>query len=376
MKQYIAILGNTPELSALELGQPWSGGQVLLLPNQPNLARLGGTIKVAEQWLTVPHNLADIEQVYQALEHLAQASTDKKSRIVFGFSVYAGDTSVTHYTVQEYAKKLQRLGITWKQRLRQQGVAARYVASREPDLSSVIVTREHLLENQTDFVIVLRANDCIIGRTVAVQDYHGFSQRDYGRPERDRFAGMLPPKVARMLINIAQPRPTDVILDPFCGSGTIVQEALWLGFRQVIGSDIAAASITATNANIAWAKLPSPRLLCSDVLKLPQHLPLHSVDIIVSEGQLGPQQAHPNKTVIQPLEKFYQAVFPVLVKLIRPSGRIILALPAWKQSNGLTIMELSKTISKAGLKPFHQPIFYGRQTATVLRQIFFLKYQL
>lgn len=371
---YIAILGNTPELSALELDVPYRGGQAVLIQHTtPDIQQLGGVIKIAEHWLTLPWSG---DQLPHELEQAILADLKQKTgngKLQFGISVYAGDATISQATIKRCVKYLQRAGITWKQAIKQAGHMARFVTSNEPGLSSVIVTREHLLARQTDYVVVLETNRLLLGRTIAVQDYRGFSERDYGRPQRDAFSGMLPPKVARMMLTIAtRHNLTLTVLDPFCGSGTIIQEALTLGYRQVIGSDISQKCIDDTKANLAWADLPEPRLMCSNVLALSRLLPPRSIDAIVSEGYLGPVQPKQIQPVLRELTDFYQSVFPVLAELLQPKGKMVLALPSWNVGDKLVTMPLDQTIAQVGLHQFHKPIFYSRHTAKVVRQLLFL----
>ena len=63
------------------------------------------------------------------------------------------------------------------------------------------------------------------------------------KPYRDMRRGMLPPKLARSLVNLAigAKSPSDMtILDPFCGTGTVLMEAMLLG-THVVGTDLAPA---------------------------------------------------------------------------------------------------------------------------------------
>ncbi|EKD75944.1 MAG: putative DNA methylase [uncultured bacterium] len=358
----LAILGNTPELSALELGVEWEGGQIAVLKHEVDFNILGGTVKIAE---VIDRPLDDV------LEILKTIAPDHK--IVFGFSVYTGDNSITAAKVKEHAKALFDYGMRWKKQLKAAGRSVRFVVSQEPALSSVIVQKEHLLRDHTDFVIALYHDKTIIARTSTVQDFKDFSQRDFGRPQRDAFSGMLPPKVARMMVNIAAADKHALsLLDPFCGSGTVIQEALSMGFTDVIGSDISQKCIDDTETNLAWENLPIPPLFCSDVLQLQHQLPDHSIDIIVTEGYLGPVQPKRTDAIYNELTSFYEAVFPVLARLLKPHGRIVIALPSWNLDNGLLELPLDTIIAQAGFKSFHQPINYSRQIAKVVRKIFFL----
>lgn len=369
-KPWLAVLGTTPELSALELGVEWGGGQVAELDAEPDIAKLGGTIKVARVVGECTRNLAGFSQLFELLSQLSPTE-----KLVFGFSVYAGDKVITDSILKQYSKNLVRTGIDWKKKLRTPERSVRYVESKEPALSSVIVTREHLIPQQTDLVLVVYPNTIVLARTTAVQDYKEFSHFDYGRPERDHQSGMLPPKVARMMVNIAtQQNFTDkTILDPFCGSGTVLQEALLLGAKTIIGSDLSAKAIADTKSNLEWAKLPVPQLLVCDVLKLAEQIPPQSIDCIVGEGYLGPTHPEGIPKIHLELSSFYQKVIAALPKLLKPNGRVVLAVPSWKRRDGLLTMSLDSTIARAGFTQWHTPISYGREHAQVVRQIYFLQ---
>jgi tRNA (guanine10-N2)-dimethyltransferase len=294
-------------------------------------------------------------------------------KLRFGFSIYPGDKTITGSMIQNYSKKLRPLGITWKKALRELGKSVRLVESREPVLSSVIVKKEHLLETKSDFILAVYNKEIIVAQTCAVQDYQTFSKQDYGRPQRDPQSGMLPPKVARMLFNIARPTMDDTILDPFCGSGTVLQEALLLGYTKVIGSDVSKKSIADSQANLNWLKLPTIPLYAHDILTINQIIPAQSINCIVSEGDLGPVQPNKTEQIHRQLSQFYQTVLRTLPTILASGARVVLALPSWRRSYDTLTLDLEPTLSQH-FSSFHSPIFYSRPDATVVRQIYFLKY--
>jgi tRNA G10 N-methylase Trm11 len=59
--------------------------------------------------------------------------------------------------------------------------------------------------------------------------------------------GMLPPKLARMMINLT--KNNTAIYDPFCGLGTVLIEALHMGRIHILASDISEAMVSATEKN-------------------------------------------------------------------------------------------------------------------------------
>lgn len=378
---HLAILGNTPELSSLELERlglkpSWPGGQVAEIAKTIPLEQLGGTVKMAETISTIGRDMNNINKLLIELQNINTQDT----KLRFGFSVYAAEDGISNKVLQHYSKKLRAIGIEWKKKLRSATQSVRLVESKEPDLSSVIVNKEHLLDHQTDFIIGIRKKDILLGRTIAVQDYKAYSDRDFGRPQRDHHSGMLPPKIARMMVNIAQPNSQDVLLDPFCGSGTILQEALSLGYNNLIGSDISKKAIEDTAANLKWLSeqkvvtIPKkiPLHVC-DVLKLGDVIQPQSVNCIVGEGYLGPVQPKKTEKIHRQMTQLYGNALPVLADVLVPGGRIVLAVPAWQRYEDILTLPLEGMLANIGLSEFHEPIFYSRQEAKVVRQIICLE---
>ena len=262
------ILGSHPALSIAEIatilgpGKDYSKAskEILLLDDidqAPEVLqeRLAGTVKIGSIVSEVKKiNQAEVADLIVSLIPAAQHSggrTDdvEAKRISYGISTYACGAPIN-----ELASEGKRLGMAVKKRLKENSLSSRFVSCNTSALTTAAVTGEKLLETGGEFVLIAMPGKILIGQTRTVQDFVAWSNRDYGRPKRDTKSGMLPPKLARMMINLSR---ADVdkatILDPFCGSGTIISEAVAMGFECLIGSDVSDKAVKDARENLVVA---------------------------------------------------------------------------------------------------------------------------
>lgn len=399
--QYFFVLGRHPELSKAEIHSVLSHdrneydvrvahGVVLIVDAEKPLdfsvlaRRLGGVTKMGEVIHEIPIAGSRMDAISQYLGTLDAdavfAPGRNGSRTEFGFSVYSLTSDTVPYRT---AKHLEREGIRLKKRLKEtRGHAIRFVTSRHHDLSSVVIGENHLLETGGDLCFFLAEETVVVGRTRAIQPYAEYSARDYGRPERDARSGMLPPKLAQMMVNLAGAPRDATVLDPFCGSGTIPQEALLLGYSHVIASDISAAAVRDTKANLLWLGgefdvAVEPRVFVSDARDLGDHLRPASVDAIVTEPYLGPpltgRESRENlERNARELSALYSGALRVFARLVKPGGRLVMVVPAFRVREG----EIHLALSWGGFRSVHFPdwidtrkFFYGRDDQHLLRNI-------
>ena len=261
-----------------------------------------------------------------------------------------------------------RLGINLKIELKNLGYKVRLVESRDDSLSSVIVTQEKLIEQGADILVMKINNQTLIGRTLAVQKFKDYSFRDYSRPARDTSRGLMPPKLAKMMLNLSGAELEDSVLDPFCGSGTILAEGLLMGFKNLVGTDIDKKAIEKTEGNISWltdnvrnAHVRSLQLFACDALKI--HEEIEKIDYIVTEADLGPFNFNEKKK--KEFEYFYSRVLQEFKKL-NPK-KIVIAVPAWRVGDKIIKLDL-----KTDYKIINR-LIYGRENANVLREIYILE---
>lgn len=336
------------------------------------MAQLGGTIKIAE----VKRQLEKIESIdfkKEALNLIKEKIADKK--IFFGISAYIG--------------KFPKLGLEIKKELVSQGVKARFVSSREKVLSSVVVKTNKLLNiNGLEIIIAGDKNQIWLGQTSEIQPFAEFSERDYGRPGRDKFSGMLPPKLAKIMINLAEMDTNAVILDPFCGSGTILTEAMLMGYTNVIGSDISDKAITDAQKNIDWLKLKNCQVTKCNAVLLSKCFSTNSVDAIITEPFLGPplrdrETKEDLQKIVDELTQLYYAGLNEFTKILKPNGVIIMIWPVLQQRFFLPMLEKMAAVNLRvepllpptfqQFKTQRQTLIYARPDQKVGREIIKLK---
>lgn len=342
---YAFVLGNTPDLSIAEIESvvPFSSknrlaNEILEISSQdvnPNklINKLGGTVKIAEY-------LGEINQdLYKYF--------DTSKKVEFGISQY--DSNIN----------LKNLSLDIKKHL----AKSRFVLPKNNILSSVVVKKQKLQE-----LIIVKNK---IFRTVAVQDFEDWNKRDYSRPCVDPKSGMLPPKVARMMINLSGSKK-GLLLDPFCGVGTILSEALLMGF-DVIGSDSSPKAIEFSRKNLDWIAKEYKTQNTYDVfVEDARVVSLKSIDAIVTEPYMGPLS--PSKdtigNIIIDLENLYISCLKNWQRFLKKGGSIIMAFPSFN-FNGLEFRVNSPIdkVSSLGYTLLQGPITYSRPQAIVKRNI-------
>ena len=112
------------------------------------------------------------------------------------------------------------------------------------DIGSAIGGNANLSNPQVTFLVVLTAEKIWFGRRLSESDnmWLAHNQRPYVT------SSSLPARLARVLVNLVA-RPGDSLLDPCCGTGTIVMSAAHSGIRAV-GYDTNLRMIGATTKNL------------------------------------------------------------------------------------------------------------------------------
>lgn len=336
--KYFFLLGSNPALSLAELmavvnlKNPTLIGDDFLISEceaeiEANslIKSLGGIIKIGIIRRELVGKVSQDEllaAVKLLIEEKRKISSEGKFN--FGFSDYGP---------RGFNKK--DLGIRLKRYFSEQKISSRFVVSQEKSLSSVVVEQNKLIRRGIEVVLTEEAGKILLGETLAVQPFKDLSLRDFGRPARDDQSGMLPPKLAQAMINLAQIEDKESLLvDPFCGSGTVLSEALLLGYQNVCGSDVSVKAIDDTKKNISWLKELYKlkdikfKFAAKNVLDLSKFVKVGSAAAVITEPYLGPQRGRIEfEAVIKELENLYSGALREFHKILVPGGRAVMVWP-------------------------------------------------
>lgn len=367
---YLALLGNTPKLSFAEINQvlSWLHPTLKTQHVQSQIVKiwgesidprilldlLGGTVKIYTL-LPNPNNLSAPKLISQHF------SSTNKSRFI-----------VTHYPANNSESKI--LAQKTKGLLSHQGIKSGFRILNNPSSSAGEIDRE------VEYLFY----DGEIAVATAIQDINLWNYKDYHRPAADPKSGMLPPKVARMMINLAlrsKPNAKETILDPFCGSGTILMESLNLGLS-CFGSDLSSKAISDSQANLNWytnkfTPTGTYQVLTKDVHHLqPADFGINHVTAIVFEGYLGPP--HPKIAQLSNLSKGLKKLYIGALKNVRQflpkGGRLVCALPEYVKDNSTYNLDpLIDNCEKYGYTQITPSFVYARKNAIVRRKIYTLQ---
>jgi tRNA G10 N-methylase Trm11 len=196
-----------------------------------------------------------------------------------------------------------------------------------------------------------------------------FQKRDVGKPnQRKIFA--ISPRLARIMVNLSSCTSGKLLLDPFCGVGTILQEAL-LTKAKVVGVDINPWCVQASRENLEWLKREYAlkeaeyTILQGDARRLTDKIE-QEVDCITTEPDLGPALRHVPTTpyatkVIGKLEPLYHGFLEEAHRILKKDGRLVLVTPYIRVRSGtpvtMPIGEKAVGIGFERVHPFRKEVF-------------------
>ncbi len=196
------------------------------------------------------------------------------------------------------------------------------------------------------FIGILTDSRFVFGLKVAEIPAKPFVER---RPRKKPFfhPSAMQAKLARCMVNLAKPRTGELVLDPFCGTGSTLAEASLIGCR-VLGLDIQHRMAIGTLKNLGHLKIKPEGMIIGDA----RSLPVTKVDCVVTDPPYGLSSTTLKRTTKQIVEDLLVAVHRILNK----GQRICMASPST-----LKLGDMGKTL---GYKHLESHFVYVHRSLT------------
>lgn len=350
MSKYAFQLGTNKALSLAEIlcGVPEINSisheaEVAILETQNDLDaqklinRMGGTIRIMEV-------VEEFEDTKTAKNHGDVSAILNEIFTADIVSKHAFTNNARSYNLgainiqQNVAKTLSGIGISLKKQMKASGIKSRFVESRKDNvLSSATAFQNKLHETKSELLVIKTKSAYLLARTVAIQDIEAYTNRDEFRPFRDQKLGMLPIKLSQIFLNLASVKEGGNVYDPFCGLGTILQEAMLNGYH-AFGSDVQEEVVAKAKENLAWFQKEHPenkdtaKIITQDA-KTAHNTFGAKMNAVVTEGYLGktffnkPQIFDLNEEHMRLKRIYIEALKSLKTGFFEPNSRVVLCMP-------------------------------------------------
>ncbi len=360
MKKYIFVFGRDPKLSYAELISyfktleikyelEYFEGQVAVfsLNKLIEINDLGGTVKIAE--VILENKIKNIDFYLGS-----------KNRVNYGISYYN-----RAYLLEEFEDVLK----SW---FKKEKIKAMRKKSKENHLDP----KE--LVNILEFIVCSN----YIGRTISVSNPKEYKKRDKNRKYND-FKISISIRLAKILLNLSGAKKGKKVLDPFCGVGILLEEAI-LRNIECVGVDLDGKTKNKAVANLRSLGKKNFKVIVGNSSKIDNYFSKNSIDCVASEPFMGPYfKTYPQKReaikVIKELNELYEKFFISLKKILKNNCKVAMVLPVIKASNRKKYrLNLEKIFRKSGFKilkldDIEFPLLYQEKKSIIEREIYVLE---
>jgi tRNA G10 N-methylase Trm11 len=387
----IAILGRQPALGIAELESLYGAENIKPFgksacfvdteADKINFDRLGGSVRIAKILATLPsNNWHDIEKYL--IDTCPEHADKIDGKLIFGISVFGLNVP---------ARKIAATALKVKKSIKSSGHSVRMVPHDKTELGSATVLYNKLTaKNGWELLVISDGKTAYLAQTFKIQDIDAYSERDQARPMRDAKVGMLPPKLAQIIINLSVGiKQKDIrILDPFCGTGVLLQEAMLMDF-DIYGTDLEPRMIQYSIENLAWLDKKYPdvgdyrRLEVGDATNFDWYEP-DKITNVAAETFLGqPLSSLPNgehlSKIIYEVNLLHHKFLENIGSQITSGTRLCLAVPTWRGKHEflhLPTLDYLDDLSYTRMRFKHvsdKDLIYHRENQVVGRELLVLQ---
>jgi len=232
-----------------------------------------------------------------------------------------------------------------------------------------------------NYMVYEKENEVLLGKVLEFYNSRELEKRDMSKPIR-RNELAISPRLAKILINLSRAKPGETLLDPFCGVGVILEEALHKKIK-VMGIDKNPEAIRGAERNLSFYGFlkVNYKLLCEDSKTAKIN---SKISAIATEPHLGEllTRSQTVEKAYRITKEFENLIIPVIKNLKNQiSGRVVFTSPYIKTIKNQTSrigINVEEIVNKTGLRlvsfgDIKTPIEEFRENQIMGRQIFVLE---
>jgi predicted RNA methylase len=137
--------------------------------------------------------------------------------------------------------------------------------------------------------------------------------------EKQLHPGELTPQLAWVLCKLSEPKHTDVVIDPFCGYGSIPeQRTKHFPFKKMYALDIDNRALKITREKLKGKRAGVCEVIQAGITSVFDYIPKGSANAVITDPPWGLY-----KGTDTPLQQFYDHMIAVFAGLLKAGGRAV-----------------------------------------------------
>lgn len=362
--KYLFILGRNIELSVAEVKAFFRKNNFAF--KEAGLAENGFLVETNKD---IPDDSIDkLGGVVSIGKVLAEGKAKHISEELDKQTLYFGEENKMNYVIFDFdSKESDDISFYLKQRFKKEKLKA----TEKKFTGSIRLQDKRFVPNvaskNIDEQYFIFQNS--FGRILQKSNYEKIEERDMKKPVR-RNELSISPRLAKIMINLAEVKSGETLLDPFCGIGVILEEALLQNIHP-IGIDKDKKAVASARENLRWFgfKETDYRLMIEDSSTAK---PNFKVNGIATEPDLGELlKGTPSKEKATSIVRGFERLMVNVLKnlKINVDGKIVFTAPLISTGKERISCNFESISERTGLKITEGPIHEFREDSIVGRDI-------
>lgn len=368
--KYLFILGRNPELSIAEIKSYFKKECIEILneTQKENGFLISLATKISDRTVDFLGGTISIAEV------LEEGSVDEIIQNLDKTEIYFGEKNNINYCFWNFSNNADKILDYLRKRFKSEKLKASLKSAYENMVlqSGKIVripSSKHIDEEY--FLFESESGREYFGKIIQKSNYEEIKKRDMEKPVR-RESLAISPRLAKIMINLSEVKEGEILVDPFCGIGVVLEEALNQKIR-IVGIDKNKSAIQGSQKNLEWFGFNKKyyELINEDSKKIR----ISGANVIVTEPDLGevlkknPTKENAKKT----LKNFEILMIQVLNNLKNEiSGKIVFTSPLIRVGKKRIGCDIDNITEATGLNLIGKGFDEFRENQIVGRRIFVL----